>query len=171
MPYKDREKRVERDREYYLANQEKIKARASEHQREVYLSDPEKFKDRSRKYQLANPEKVKERHQKWHKANRERMREWAHNYHVTHPTNNRAKRLKHEYGISLKDYDDLLTAQGGVCAICGGDNNGKNLHVDHDHKTGIVRGLLCNGCNSGIGNMKDDVNIVRKAVQYLEEHA
>lgn len=87
--------------------------------------------------------------------------------------------LKSKYGIGLREYREILDKQGGVCAICGnpeekeqsrGNNKGKNkdsLHVDHDHITGHVRGLLCYRCNTGIGKLRDDANILRKAARYL----
>lgn len=74
--------------------------------------------------------------------------------------------------ISTQKYSDLLKAQNKKCAICGTDKNisGKVLCVDHDHKTGLTRGLLCTKCNLGIGYLKDDLDIIYKAVSYLEEH-
>lgn len=56
------------------------------------------------------------------------------------------------YGMSQENYDTILEAQGGVCAICGGVNpSGRKLSVDHDHETLDVRGLLCVGCNTSMG--------------------
>jgi hypothetical protein len=63
----------------------------------------------------------------------------------------RWERIKQRYGLERHEYESLLKKQGGLCAICGGENNGKHLVVDHDHKTGKVRGLLCGGCNHALG--------------------
>lgn len=84
--------------------------------------------------------------------------------------------LKRNFGIDLQYYDDLLKQQHGCCAIClkpsacksisGGI---KSLGVDHCHKTGIVRGLLCDHCNRGIGLLRDDPNILNSAISYLQK--
>jgi hypothetical protein len=63
----------------------------------------------------------------------------------------RARTLQTNYGITVEQYDAMLGAQGGTCAICGGTNPNRPLAVDHDHVSGLVRGLLCNGCNILIG--------------------
>lgn len=83
--------------------------------------------------------------------------------------------LKRDYGISLEDYNELLTRQEYRCAICGrpdgderGNNNGsKRLAVDHDHETEEVRGLLCSMCNKGIGSLDDSPELLLKAYEYL----
>lgn len=75
------------------------------------------------------------------------------------------------YGISEDEFTALLEAQGGTCAICGSDEwPGKDNapHVDHDHKTGVVRGILCSNCNHGLGKFKDDPKRLRAAAEYLE---
>jgi len=66
----------------------------------------------------------------------------------------------------------MLAQQDGKCAICGTKSTGKrkSFHVDHCHKTGVVRGLLCGNCNSGIGNLRDDVELLKKSIQYLERN-
>lgn len=74
-------------------------------------------------------------------------------------------RLKREYGISLDFYDGMYVAQGGKCAICHQPNE---LHVDHDHATGKVRGLLCGPCNRALGQFKDDPTRLRRAAEYLQ---
>ncbi len=74
------------------------------------------------------------------------------------------------YGLSLEEYDILLLAQGGVCAICGKSQSGKRkmrLCVDHSHKTGQVRGLLCEKCNVGLGSFRDDPELLVRAARYL----
>jgi hypothetical protein len=76
--------------------------------------------------------------------------------------------LRHRYGLSLEDYDRISEEQGHVCATCGGVNaSGRRLSVDHCHKTGQIRGLLCQNCNGGLGQLKDDPALVRKALDYL----
>jgi dCMP deaminase len=79
-----------------------------------------------------------------------------------------------QYGLSIEDYDSISERQGGVCAICKklpeGIGNEGVLVVDHDHKTGKVRGLLCQKCNRAIGVFKEDYNILRTASAYLLYH-
>lgn len=77
------------------------------------------------------------------------------------------------YGLTVDDYEDMLTAQEGKCAICGDTASGHEKHgrlcVDHDHVTGQVRGLLCHLCNAGIGFLGDDPENIDRAAQYLRE--
>ena len=65
----------------------------------------------------------------------------------------------------------LLDASGGVCCICEGNRTKRALVVDHDHKSGKIRGLLCGSCNSAIGMLGDDAGLVTRALKYLEIHA
>lgn len=81
--------------------------------------------------------------------------------------------LWYSYRISVAEYDAMLDAQNGVCAICEGPPNGsgsKNgrFHVDHNERTGQVRGLLCGNCNHGLGKFCDDPKRLRRAAKYLE---
>ena len=74
-----------------------------------------------------------------------------------------------KYGIDFDEFQKMLISQNGGCAICGKTQPGKrDFHIDHDHKTGKVRGLLCVNCNLGIGNMQDDPSLLRLAIRYLE---
>jgi hypothetical protein len=71
----------------------------------------------------------------------------------------------------VDQYGTLLAAQGGICAICGGPPTGmgKSYHVDHDHETGIVRGLLCSNCNTALGLLGDDPSRLAAAIRYLQD--
>lgn len=83
---------------------------------------------------------------------------------------NRNRSLLKKYGITAEEFDALLSAQDGRCAICGTrDPKGpwNTFVVDHDHYTGKVRGLLCNACNQGIGHFKDSVVFLTQAAKYL----
>ncbi len=85
----------------------------------------------------------------------------------------RAATLKNKFGITPEQYDTMLAAQGGHCAICPATKPGgraKFFHVDHDHATKKVRGLLCHNCNTGLGMFRDNVNFLRVAVDYLERY-
>ena len=84
----------------------------------------------------------------------------------------RERKLQQNYGIGVDERDALLATQGGRCAICGANEpNGYGWHVDHDHEFGAVRGILCGGCNIGIGHLRDDPAILRGAIAYFESHA
>jgi hypothetical protein len=77
-------------------------------------------------------------------------------------------RLKKRYGLTLAQYNDMLASQGGVCAICRRQcESGRNLAVDHDHRTGEVRGLLCRLCNQAIGQFRDNPITIWRALEYV----
>jgi len=82
--------------------------------------------------------------------------------------------LMSKYGIAIGEYESLLAAQNGLCAICKKpetrQRNGTvyRLHVDHDHNTGAVRSLLCHHCNAGLGHFMEDPAIMRVALLYIE---
>ena len=81
----------------------------------------------------------------------------------------RGNYLKRTYGITSEDYDKMYSEQEGCCAICGTHQSElkSRFCVDHDHDTGQVRSLLCNGCNNGIGKLKDNYDLLYRAADYL----
>lgn len=92
-------------------------------------------------------------------------------YYTINPHKQRDANLKKHYGITSKEYDTMLAKQGFRCAICGTDKAGGKhdvFHVDHCHATGEVRGLLCNGCNRGLGFFDDRPDVLKRAARYLE---
>lgn len=79
-----------------------------------------------------------------------------------------ARRVANVYGLRDGQYEQLYAAQGGVCAICRRAKGAtKKLAVDHDHKTGYVRGLLCSPCNKILGHLRDDINAAGRVFSYL----
>lgn len=86
--------------------------------------------------------------------------------------------LGRKYGLPIDQYNSLMELQNGCCAICKNPetkfnkrtNGFMSLCVDHCHITGKVRGLLCHNCNAGIGNLKDDIDRLYKAIDYLKLH-
>ena len=106
----------------------------------------------------------------YYAANREKLLEYQRGvYKAKSPEDVRNANLKRLYGITRADWDAMLASQGGLCAICKTSEPGKKgFHVDHSHDTGKVRGLLCHGCNLGIGHLRDDPAIVAAALLYLQ---
>ena len=82
-----------------------------------------------------------------------------------HHGSKRNYHLKRRYGITEADFNTMYEAQDGLCLGCG---KAEAKHVDHDHDTGIVRGLLCFNCNQALGNVRDDVEVLLALVEYLE---
>ena len=78
--------------------------------------------------------------------------------------------LNRNYGIDNDMYLQMLSEQNGCCKICNisEEENKSKLHVDHNHKTGKVRGLLCSRCNTAIGKFKEDPEIIKRAIEYIE---
>ena len=77
--------------------------------------------------------------------------------------------LKSLYGISLDDYEKMLIEQKGLCKICNSNQSSlkRGLAVDHCHINGTIRGLLCHSCNTALGSFKDSVELLEKAINYL----
>lgn len=133
----------------------------------------------SSKCKACNYLKLKE----WRAKNRLKVNESNKAYKKRHPEQTRQHRLKHSkiyykktgwkkrilkrYGISYTTFESMKLEQKNKCAIC--DKEEVELHIDHCHKTGKIRGLLCQKCNTGIGLLGDDLLILNKAVKYLNE--
>ncbi len=89
----------------------------------------------------------------------DKVREYEKKFH-------RARRLKYAYNITEDQLHEMKVAQDGCCAIC---KSPEKLVIDHCHSTGVVRGLLCNTCNIGLGHFKDEVSRMKSAIAYLEK--
>lgn len=92
----------------------------------------------------------------------------------------RSMHLKRTYGLTVEEYDQMYQEQKGVCACCGQPETTRTgrtkrtelipaLHVDHCHATGAVRGLLCSGCNTALGSLKEDPDRIKALLKYVEE--
>ena len=84
---------------------------------------------------------------------------------LKNPKLGRTEHLKHSYGLSLSDFDLLVSQQSGKCAICGANTK---LFVDHSHDSLVIRGLLCNKCNLGLGLFNDNPELLKQAAEYLK---
>jgi hypothetical protein len=101
-------------------------------------------------------------HKAYHQAHRNKWR-------VRAADKLKDTRLRRLYGITLAAYNELLQKQNGGCAICRAKegDGGRPLYVDHNHTTGEIRGLLCGGCNRGLGHFQDDADRLGAAIYYL----
>jgi len=157
----------EYDRIRYIKNIEEItirhkkyrdedehKVKMAEYGKEWAILHPDAIKLKLKRYYERHPDKIMEKNKK--RSASGRLRECQRNSH-----------LKIFYGLSLDKYNEMYEAQEGKCLICGEHKD--KLMVDHDHKTNKVRGLLCTHCNTGIGFLKDNVNNLKKAIDYLEK--
>lgn len=119
-------------------------------------ANPEENRRRVREWQAAHPDRVAAR-RAIHRSTGQK-REW-----------DRRSHLKRRFGITLEDYEEMLAAQGGGCALCHRPPRSDiSLHVDHDHANNRIRGLLCFTCNNALGDFEDDTGRLREAARYLE---
>lgn len=81
--------------------------------------------------------------------------------------NSRKENLKYRYNLTVEDYEKMLAQQDGLCLICE-ENLPMRSHIDHCHKSDVVRGILCPSCNTALGKFKDSPKLLRRAADYLE---
>jgi len=165
-----------RRKKHYAEHREKMKKYRAEHKKEIdsrnrkyYGIHKEGIIVCSKKYYEENKEEIKVRTKKYLKENKGKIREYLEITKEKRFVANRKCRLITNYGLTIEQYNGMLAKQNGVCAICGSPPNGKNLSIDHDHNTNIIRGLLCQNCNSMLGFAHDSIECLVKAARYLAE--
>lgn len=110
-----------------------------------------------------------ERSKRYYAANREKHAEYCAKSNSNKPSYYQERHRIKKYGLDASDWDELFQKQGGRCAICGTDQVSprRGWHTDHDHEAGAVRGILCPGCNVGLGHFREDPKILAAAIEYL----
>lgn len=156
-------------------NHEERKAWDREYRRRLRKEQPERVREAKRRYYERNKEKVKAAAKENRKKHPERRRAYSAWYHrdrfKADPDYHRKRALERRYGITLEAFHQLIEAQGNACAICRDPMDKiERKCVDHCHKTGKVRGVLCQGCNVAIAHLKDDPLIALRASEYLSRH-
>jgi Recombination endonuclease VII len=118
----------------------------------------------------ADPAKEIRRVGRWRKRNAQRYADYQKKRRSRPEVKaaDRAGHLKRKFGLTPAEYEAKLAAQGGGCALCGREPTpDRQLDIDHDHRTGAVRGLVCNRCNQGLGQFGDDPICLAHAAAYL----
>jgi len=148
------------------------------------ITEEQKAEQKERKakkykeWSLSHKEHLAEKAKQWREDNKEALKKYREEnkelvllkQRTNYTTDKRRKHhLKHKYNLTMEEYVEIFEAQGMKCAICGSDNSkrSKDWCVDHDHKTGKVRGILCYGCNSALGFFEDNTSILERAINYL----
>jgi len=131
-----------------------LKQKEKEYKRAWYLKNKELCRQRTR----ASRARRKAQGIEWYQLNKEKRDEY-----------NRKHKLKLNYGISVEQYELLIDVQNGRCAICGDLPGKRRLAVDHNHQTGKIRGLLCHRCNTALGNLRENIDIMNKMIGYINK--
>ena len=168
MPYKDKEKQKEYFKEYHIKNKDKAK--------EYFIKYKDKIRLQQKEYYIKNKEKHNKASKEWYKNNPE----WKKNYNKQDYEKNKLhyKELSmiRRWGITLEKYVEMLCSQKHKCLICGISLDtrigkyGKNINIDHCHKTNKIRGILCHNCNKGLGHFKDNIQFLENAINYLGDN-
>ncbi len=123
---------------------------------------------RKKQWYAANRETVIAKVKAWQQENKDHLNAYRREYRKGREAEAREGHLKRKFGLTQADYDELLARQGGGCRICGKRPGKISLHVDHDHETGEIRGLLCVGCNNALGQFHDEPRLLLRAVDYVQ---
>jgi hypothetical protein len=150
---------------YFRKDNKKYRPDCKKCKNNLDAAQKKKRREYNKSYWQKNREKEIQRYKEWYDSR----------YHDKDQVKRRRKNNYKKYGISEKEYMDLYEKNNYCCYICGKEElvkrNGKikRLAIDHCHKTGKVRGLLCQNCNRGIGLLGDDIERLKSAIKYLEE--
>lgn len=158
-----RKKNAERSKKWRESNPDYMKKYMKTYNEE----HKEEMLEANRKYHQDNKAERNAYRRQWAKDNPEKDKAATDAWRAANPEKVKEGYLKRLYGITLVDYDVLFKKQCGLCAICKQPPVAIYFHVDHDHSTNQIRGLLCRDCNTGIGLLKDDVDRLRQAIEYL----
>ena len=139
-----------------------------EYQKQYCIDNKEKKKKARQEWYKANQERVDNKSKQWRKDNPDKMLGYTKKYNKSSTEKRRRSTIKYRYGLSYEDWQKIWDNQNGQCIICEKPFiSPSDACVDHNHKTGEVRGLLCHRCNCGIGYLNDDPKIMAKAIEYV----
>lgn len=147
--------------------------KALEASRKWKRENKERVKEYARVWDSENVDRKKRLKADWDKANPEKRKEHLDKLLKNNPEYFKEKHIQYQYGMTAEEYAVMVIRQGNNCATCGkpaDETHRKRLFVDHCHRTGKIRGLLCQHCNTALGMVKDDVNVLSSLIAYLQEN-
>lgn len=161
--------RLEWQRQWRKKNPDKIR----KYNETAYKSRGDKIRESKRNYYRKNKDKKIKNQKRYYTAHKEEILSKNKKYTQKHPEKfviyKKRYKLRKRYGISLEEFNAILMFQNNKCKICEKEfTKSKDKHIDHDHTTGLVRGLLCPVCNKMLGYSMDKIDILKKAILYLE---
>jgi len=126
----------------------------------------------SRTYRQVNKEKHRAASKRWYEANKEHDAKRTKAYRKASPDKLRAWHVRTKYGLTPEQYNAMLIAQNDSCAACNTPRSEmeREICVDHNKKTNVVRGLLCHGCNTAFGLLKEDERTIMRLLEYARKH-
>lgn len=150
-----------------MAYKDKDKQRLNERKRRQSV----KYKDYQNNYRASRREEASQNTRQWYLDNPEHAKAYRKIYYQNNKEAYRWRLIFKNYGLTKEAWQELFISQGECCAICKTyDASGRLWHVDHDHATGAVRGILCHGCNTGLGGFKDNPEALSSAINYLVKY-
>ena len=155
-------------KEYQKIWRSNNKQKVQKYQLKYRLENKEKTKLYKQQYYIENKEHIKNHLRLYRQKHKKKLNKQCREWYATHKEHVRNYKLQWLYNFSSNEYYNLLKQQNGICAICKQKpSTNKILHIDHNHKNGKIRGLLCNICNQGLGLFKDNPQYLTNATQYL----
>ena len=141
-----------------------------DYNRKYYIKNKTKILAEGKIWRGKNKKKLKSYFKKDYKINKKIRDDKCTKWRLRNPEKMRARKLWNRYKITIEDYNTLFNKQKGCCAICNRHQSTLNspLHIDHDHTTNKIRGLLCFNCNNALGSFKESPHLLNKAIDYLK---
>jgi DNA repair exonuclease SbcCD ATPase subunit len=145
---------------------------SAEYQRRWREANRERLREWGRAYYQKNKDKRRAQNKAERERNRERYAELNRRYREANREVLSKKQRVRRYKITVEEFDRMLADQNGCCAVCGDAfTSTKHCHIDHDHSTQAIRGILCRDCNHALGNVRDSVERLQKLIAYLVSRA
>jgi len=160
----NKDKEGARHKKYYEENRDYFKQK----QKEWRDNNKEHLKELKRNSYQRNREKAIDTVKKYRAKNLDRIKQKSRDNYKKNPSLYKERRIKYKYGMTYEDKEKIFQSQEGRCAICLKPFSMHELHIDHDHITNEVRGLLCPHCNTSLGLLKEDTDILKNMINYLE---
>jgi hypothetical protein len=164
-----REKRSEEKRKYRDTHLEQSRASNKKSRKKRLKKNSNYERDYHNKHKKERQESSQKSYQKHRDQRLQDRKRYRETNTIKVKESKEKSRLKKIYNLTLTQYNELKRKQNNCCTICGKKSK-RRLSVDHNHKTGKIRGLLCHKCNAALGFFDEDINVLKNAIKYLRKH-